>query len=103
AHFVEQIGKIGDFRLARTVLHHRFAFGQSGRHHQVFRAGDGDLVKNNVVALQTVGARFDVSMFLGDGGAQPLESFDVQVDRSRPNSTSAGEGNARDAHARDQG
>src|SRR5205807_1286610 len=54
AHLVEQVGEIGDFRLAGAILHDGFAFGEGGRHENVFRAGDGDLVENNFSASQAL-------------------------------------------------
>ena len=54
AHLVEQLGQVGNLGLAGAILHHGLALGQSGRHQQVFRAGDSDLVENNLARLSAV-------------------------------------------------
>ena len=51
AHFVQEIGKVSDFRLAGAILQNRFALRQSRGHQQIFSAGDSDLVKDNLSAL----------------------------------------------------
>ena len=53
-------------------------------------------------ALQPLGAGLDVAMLLGDGCAQPLQAFDVQIDGARADRASAGQGNAGASAARDQ-
>ncbi len=102
AHGGEQGGEVGDFRFARAVFHHGFAFGEDGGHEQVFGAGDGDLVEDDVCALEAVGAGFDVSVLLGDGGAHGFESLDVEVDGAAADGAAAGHGDAGDAGAGDQ-
>src|SRR6476659_5649198 len=62
----EQSGKVGAFRLAGAVFHDGLAPGESRGHHQVFCAGDGDLVKNNVSAVEPFRAGFYLAMFLFD-------------------------------------
>ena len=57
AHGGEQRGQVGDLRLARAVLHQRFALGQHGGHQQIFSAGDGDLVEDKVRAAAVASAR----------------------------------------------
>src|ERR1035441_8771598 len=49
-----EIGKVGDLGLACAVLEDGLAVGQCGSHQQVFRSGDGDLVEDNVRALQSI-------------------------------------------------
>src|SRR4051812_24481610 len=44
-HFVQEIGEVYDFGLARAVFEDGFALSQRGSHHDVFGAGDGDLVE----------------------------------------------------------
>jgi hypothetical protein len=73
AHGVEQRGEVGDFGLARAVLHHGFALGEDGGHQQVFGAGDGDLVEDDARALEPLGAGFDVAVFLRDLRAQAFQ------------------------------
>ena len=55
SHFIQQIGEVGDFRLARAVLQDGLAVGESRGHEQVFGAGDGDLVENNFCAFEAGG------------------------------------------------
>src|SRR5580700_5380206 len=90
AHFVEQVSEVGDFGLASAVLHDSFAVGQSGGHEKIFSAGYGDLVENDFCAFEALGASFDVAMFLANGCAETLESFDVQVDRTSADSAATG-------------
>ena len=45
---IEQRGQVDDLGLAGAVLQHGFAFGERGGHQQVFGAGDGDLVEDDV-------------------------------------------------------
>ena len=52
AHGDEQGGEVGDFGLASAVLEEGFAFGEDGGHEQVFSAGDGDLVEDDVRAFE---------------------------------------------------
>ena len=80
AHFVQEIGKISDFRLAGAVLQNGFALGQSCGHEQIFSACDRDFVKDNFGAFQPLGCGFNESMFLLDIRPEALESFDMKVD-----------------------
>ena len=47
AHFVEQVGEVRDFGLARAILQNGLAIGESCGHQQVFGAGNGDLVEDD--------------------------------------------------------
>ena len=81
AHGGEQRGQVGDLRLARAVLHQRFALGQHRGHQQIFGAGDGDLVEDHVrAAAAAPRARFEVAVLLGDGRAHLFQALDVQID-----------------------
>ncbi len=102
AHGVEQGGEVGDFGLAGAVLEDGFAFGEDGGHEQVFGAGDGDLVEDDVAPRQAIGAGFEVAVVLGDGGAHGFEAFDVEVDGAAADGAAAGHGDAGDAGARDE-
>ena len=102
AHLDQQGGQVGDFGLAGAVFHQGFAFGERGRHQQVFGAGDGDLVENDVRAAQALGARVHVAVFGGDVGAQLFQAFDMQIDGTRADGASAGQGNPGFAAARHQ-
>ena len=57
AHGDEQGGEVGDFGLAGAVFEEGFAFGEDGGHEEVFGAGDGDLVEDDVRALEAVRSR----------------------------------------------
>ena len=52
AHGDEQGGEVGDFGLAGAVLEEGFAVGEGGGHEEVFGAGDGDLVEDDVRAFE---------------------------------------------------
>jgi len=67
-------------RAARSVtrvrgrnFRRRIRFGEGGGHEEIFGAGDGDLVEAIVRAferpLPSLGASFEVTVVLGDGGA----------------------------------
>src|SRR3984957_12864656 len=60
SHFVEEVGEVGDFGFAGTVLKYGFAFGEGRGHEQVLGAGDGNFVEDNFRAFETFGAGFDV-------------------------------------------
>ncbi len=102
AHFDEQRGQVRDLGLAGTVLHQGFALGEGGGHEQVFGAGDGDPVEDNVAALEALGARDHVTVLGGDGRPQTFQAFDVQIDGTRADGTSAGKGNLGHAATRHQ-
>ena len=102
AHGDEQSGEVGDLGLASAVLEEGFAVGEDGGHEQVFGAGDGDLVEDDVRAFEAVGAGFEVAVLLGDGGAHGFEALDVQVDGAAADGAAAGHGDAGDAGARDE-
>src|SRR6185312_9893085 len=94
AHGVEQSGEVGDLGFARAVLEEGFAVGERGGHEEVFGAGDGDLVEDDVRALEAVGAGFEVAVLLGDGGAHGFEALDVEVDGAAADGAAAGHGDA---------
>jgi hypothetical protein len=52
AHGDEQLGEIDDFGLAGAVFEQGFAFGEDRGHEQIFGAGDGDAIEDNVRAAQ---------------------------------------------------
>ena len=51
SHGNEEGGEIADFGLASAVFHQGFAFGEGG-HEQIFSAGDGDFVEDDVRAFE---------------------------------------------------
>jgi hypothetical protein len=69
AHGHQQSGQVDHLRLARAILHQRIALGKNSRHEQVFRAGHGDLVEDDMRAMQPFGARFQIAVLLHDGCA----------------------------------
>jgi len=89
SHGGEEGGEVCDLGLAGAVFEDRFAFGESGGHEEIFGAGDGDLVEDDVRAFEAafavVGAAgFEVAVVLGDGGAHGFEAEDVEVDGRPP-------------------
>ena len=75
-------------------MHHGFALGQGCCHEQVFGAGDGNLVEENLSTLKALGAGFDVSVILHDSRAQTLQSFDMQINRPSSYGAASREGDA---------
>ena len=102
SHRGEQRGEVGDFGLASAILHHGFAFGQNGGHQQVFGAGDGDLVEDDVCPFEFVGAGFEVAVLLRDSSAHFFQTLDVKVNGSAPDGASSGHGDAGHACTRYQ-
>ncbi len=107
AHGVEKGGEVGDFGLAGAVLEEGFAFGEGGGHEKVFGAGYGDLVEDDVRAVEAAvavagGAGFKVAVLLGDGGTHGFEALDVEVDGAAADGAAAGHGDAGDAGAGDE-
>src|ERR1019366_6112860 len=96
AHGDEQGGQIGDFGFARAVLEEGLAVGESCCHEQVFSAGNGDFVEDDVRAFEAVRASFEVAVILGDGCAHGFESLDVQIDGTAADGAASGHGDAGD-------
>ncbi len=102
AHGVEQIRQIQHLGLAGAVFQDGFALGQGGGHQDVFGAGDGDLLEDNLRAVQPVGSGFHVSVFLLDLGAERFQALEVEIDRTSPNGAAAGQRDPSASHARHQ-
>ena len=102
SHGDEERGEVGDFGLAGAVLEDGLAFGQGGGHEEVFGAGDGDLVEDDVCAFEAVGAGFEVAVVVDDGRAHGFEAGDVQVDGAATAGAASGPGDAGDAGAGDE-
>ena len=102
AHGGEQRGEVGDFRFAGAVLEEGFALGEDGGHEQVFSAGDGDLVEDDVSAFEAFGAGLDVAVLVADDRAHGFEALDVQVDGAAADGASSGHGDAGEAGAGDE-
>ncbi len=106
-HGVEKCGEVGDFGLAGAVLEDGFAFGKGGGHQEVFGAGNGDLVEDDVRGFEAAvavsgGAGFEVAVLLGDGGTHGFEALDVEIDGTAADGAAAGHGDAGDAGAGDE-
>ncbi len=83
----------------------RFALGQGRGHQHVFRAGDGDLIEENVSAGQAASARdarFHVAVRGADFRAHLFERLQVQVHGARADRAASRQGDARGTRARDQ-
>ncbi|MNJ20951.1 hypothetical protein D3C77_152930 [compost metagenome] len=93
-HGVEEVGKVDHFRLARGVLQHAAAFGQGCGHHDVLGTGHTDGIEEEVCATQAAfrGLGLDVAAFDLDLRAHGFKAADVQVDRTRTNGATAGQG-----------
>ncbi len=102
SHFVEQVGEVGDFGLARAILHDGLAVCKSCCHEQVFGSGDRDFVENNFGAFQALCGSLDVTVVLGDGGSEPFQTHQVEIDGAGADGAASGQGNASGAAARHQ-
>ncbi len=102
AHGIEERGEVGDLRLAGAVFKGGFAVGEDRSHEEIFGAGNGDLVEDDVSALEAVGAGFEIAVLLGDGGAHGFETLDVEVDGTAANGAATGHRDASHAGARDE-
>src|SRR5262249_12386525 len=103
SHGVEEAGKVGDLGLAGAVLEDGLSVSQDGGHEEVFGAGDGDLVEDDVSAFEAVGAGFDVSVVVGHGGAHGREALDGEVNGTAADSAAAGHGDSGHAGSCDKG
>ncbi len=52
SHLDQQVNEVGDFGLARAIVEPRFAIGHGGGHQNVFRAGNGDFLEDDMRAAQ---------------------------------------------------
>jgi hypothetical protein len=102
SHGDEECGEVGDFGLAGGVFEDGLSFGQNRRHQDVFGAGDGDLVEDDVGAFETVDTGFEVAVVLGDGRTHSFESFEVEVDGAAADGAASGHGDAGDTGAGDE-
>ena len=102
AHSDEEGGEVGDFGFAGAVFEEGFALGEDGGHEQVFGSGDGDLVEDDVRALEALGSGLDVSVFVSDDRAHGFEAFDVEVDGTATDCAASGHGDAGEPGSGDQ-
>src|SRR6267154_4413797 len=103
AHFGEQRSQVRDFGFAGAIFHDGLALGQSGCHHQIFSAGNGDLVENNMTAVQPLRAGFYIAMLLLDSSAETFQAFDMEIDGTGANGTTAGLRDTGASHTCEQG
>ena len=85
-------------QFCRTAL----AFRECGCHEQVFGAGDGNLVEDNLRAFESGCGCFNVAVLLRDLGAEAFESFDVQIDGTSSDGAAAGKRDTGTATAGDE-
>src|SRR5690606_20431013 len=81
AHGDQDLGQVDDLGFAGGVFQHGAAFGQGGGHHQVFRAGHGDHVRQDARAAQAFGLGHDEAVLDADARAHGGQALDVLVDR----------------------
>src|SRR2546423_659802 len=74
-HLIEQRREIGNFGFSGAILHHRLAVCERGCHQQVLGTGYGDLLEDNVSALEAVSLRLDVAVLLRDLRYHFFEAF----------------------------
>ena len=93
AHLVKQFGKIVDLRLLRGVLDDRFAECERRGHHYILGACYGHLFKLDRVADEAAlrGTGNHVARLERHDRTKLLERFQMQVDRARADSTTAGQ------------
>ena len=98
AHANEHFGQVRDFRLLGGVFQNSFAFSQSGCHQKVFCACDSHHVGGNARAFETRAAidqtGHHITVLYIDLRTHGLQTFDVLVDRARPNGTATRQRNA---------
>lgn len=107
SHGCEEGCDVGDLGLACAVFEDGFAFGQDGGHKEVFSSGDGDLVEDDVRALETPlsvvrAAGFEIAVVLGDGCAHGFQAVDVEIDGAAADGAASGHGDTGDAGAGDE-
>ena len=72
---INRAARSTDLRLPGAIFHQRFALSQNRSHQQVFRAGDGDFVENDVSAMQPFRASFQIPVLLQNGRAHQLPAL----------------------------
>ena len=105
AHGVEQGGEVSNLRLAGAVLKQGFAVSEGRGHQQVFGAGDGDLIEDDVSAAQAILRRtsFQIAVLLRDDCSHLFETADVQVDGTAADGAATGHGDAGNPGTRHEG
>ena len=90
AHGVEHIGQILHMRLTGGIADDGVAFADDGGHQDVFGAGDGRFVKEQVGALQATGHGEVVAVVQLDAGAQLLQAVEMRVQAAAADYVAAG-------------
>ena len=88
-HLIQNIRQGNHLRLTGRIAQKGFPFGQNSCHHQVFRTGYGGEVEINITPHQAASRSLHISMFELDVRPQAGQTFEVQVDGSRTNGTTA--------------
>ena len=102
AHFHQAFGQIHHFRLHRAVFQHSGAFGQRGRHQQVFRAAHGNHIHHHTRTFE-LAACLHITVFDHNFRAHGFQPFQVLVHRPRADGTAAGQAHFRLAKTRQRG
>ena len=102
SHANQKLRQIDNFRLTGGIFENRLAARQRCGHHQVFGAGHGHRVKNDMRTLQAFCPGAYVTVFHDHPGAHRLQALHMQVDRARPDGTAAGQRNIGFPETRDQ-
>ena len=90
AQRVEEVRRIDDFRLASGVFNNGGAFRQRRGTHNGHGRADADLIHHNMRAFKTsVNRRLHITFFQFDLCAQLLKADNMQIDRTRTDSTTA--------------
>ncbi len=106
AHFAEKMDEVGDFWFAGAIFEDGFTVGECGGHQNIFGAGDGNFVEDDVRAVETSAIRnfcLDVTVFGSDLRAHLFEGGEMEIDWASANSAAAGKGNMSYAGAGDGG
>jgi hypothetical protein len=78
-HAVEDLGQIDHLRLPGRIVQHRRPFGQTGRHHDVFRSRHRGKVKENLGSPEPFRAGLHIAFPEMHVRAHILQRFDMKV------------------------
>ena len=101
SHGAQQMDKINNLWLFRSIFQHSCALGERGGHEQIFRCAHGNCFKTDVRAGQAIGC-LCLHIATGDGDFCPhlFQGADMQVHRPGANGAAARKGHPRPADAR---
>ena len=74
SHASEQVCQVTNLRLAGSIVQDGFPFGERRRHHEVFCAGHGHDIHQDVSSTETPRAGFDVTVHHFAGGPHLLQT-----------------------------